>query len=278
LCRHFYRRRVDQANPDDPAARNPGVWIAEEVFQHDDGRLFYTERGVVARQAKWGLKKESVYFTHLVKRGRLEALSVIWPGKGRPRWTRVVYSEDSLNKLAERRRGKDGVGEWIAPGDSWADAEGVAFSLRYMTRRRGVSDREMERLLYHQGLRTEYKKVPSDWAGKRGGVRWVRVWNVRDVGPLLGIGGSAPNNGPATEPAAAVAHTPRPVAARKKKEGAGRKPTNPKFDKRVADAWQSGHYRDYLGLARALGSTVGEVRYALDRVRKAKERGNNTSG
>ena len=48
----------------------------------------------------------------------------------------------------------------------------------------------------------------------------------------------------------------------------GRKPdTDPKADKRVWDAWQSGEHKDHEQLAVALGMTRREAKLALDRYR-----------
>jgi hypothetical protein len=56
---------------------------------------------------------------------------------------------------------------------------------------------------------------------------------------------------------------------KKQKRGRGRKPdTDPKADKRVWDAWESGEHEDLTALGNAFHMTKLEVRRALDRHRK----------
>jgi hypothetical protein len=58
-------------------------------------------------------------------------------------------------------------------------------------------------------------------------------------------------------------------AGDKGKRRRGRKPdTDPKADKRIADAWGTQHYRTYADCARELGNSAKEVKAALDRHRK----------
>src|SRR5207253_1008956 len=48
--------------------------------------------------------------------------------------------------------------------------------------------------------------------------------------------------------------------------------TDANADKRILDAWRSGHHRDYAALATALGLTKAQVKQALDRHRKRQEK------
>jgi hypothetical protein len=49
--------------------------------------------------------------------------------------------------------------------------------------------------------------------------------------------------------------------------------TDPKADKRVYEAWKSGHYPNYSELARELKMSQGDMKRAIDRHRKRVERG-----
>jgi hypothetical protein len=58
------------------------------------------------------------------------------------------------------------------------------------------------------------------------------------------------------------------AATTPKRKRRGRKPnTDPKADKQVADAWNSGGYADYAHLGRDIGMSKDDVRRALDRDR-----------
>jgi hypothetical protein len=59
-----------------------------------------------------------------------------------------------------------------------------------------------------------------------------------------------------------------PIRKNKPRKRRGRKPdTDPKYDKQVSDAWQTRRYRRYEDLAKELGTTKNEVKWALDRYR-----------
>jgi hypothetical protein len=81
-------------------------------------------------------------------------------------------------------------------------------------------------------------------------------------------GGAAPL--PAVRPAVPIgAETETRQGEREKPKGRrGRKPdTDPKADKRVADAWRSGQYPTYADCGKALGKSAKEIKKALDRER-----------
>jgi hypothetical protein len=70
------------------------------------------------------------------------------------------------------------------------------------------------------------------------------------------------------EPASPVIRPPRVVAA-SRKSNRGRKPdTDAKADRRIAEAWDSGHYPTYEDLANELGMDKRDIERALDRHRK----------
>ena len=68
----------------------------------------------------------------------------------------------------------------------------------------------------------------------------------------------------------------KPLTGSKRK--GGRKAINPKLDRRVWNAWQTGFHSDYAGLASELGLKKEEVESAMDRERKwqSKEASENT--
>ena len=71
---------------------------------------------------------------------------------------------------------------------------------------------------------------------------------------------------------------PRPKPKPKRR---GRKPdTDPKADKRIADAWGTGRHKTYADLAHELGRPLLDVRRAIDRHRKRlkKQKAGRKSG
>ena len=40
---------------------NPGVWIAEGIFQHDDKRLFFSQPYITANGVKFKMPRDGVY-------------------------------------------------------------------------------------------------------------------------------------------------------------------------------------------------------------------------
>src|SRR5262249_12930382 len=67
----------------------------------------------------------------------------------------------------------------------------------------------------------------------------------------------------------------KPHLTEKKRGKRGRPAdTDPRADKRIFEAWRSGHHTTYADLATALGQPEQQVRAAIDRHRKRLGRGN----
>ena len=65
--------------------------------------------------------------------------------------------------------------------------------------------------------------------------------------------------------------------AKRPKKGPGRpRDTDPILDKRVFDAWETGHYKNFADLGRAFSMTKHNTEKAVDRHRKRRIRGTAT--
>lgn len=163
----------------------PGKWLADGVFVHDDGRFFFTERYVYDNKPTFGMSERSLCVP--VYRARLEVLKAVWPEPGsRDSWTLLVYSRDSLERLRDRRAGREQNGCWLVNGSIWSDKEGLWYSSKFIADKTGKSIRSMFHLLRSSGLTSRFKDVPL--ANKKGG-RPPTVHHESEANSLLGIGG-----------------------------------------------------------------------------------------
>jgi hypothetical protein len=144
---------------------------------------------------------------------------------------------------------------------------------------------EMEylRRLFRRLLDCRLYRVERDVSGDRQGQLFATLLPV-DVSLLHDLGEAAGRlvPGPNSIGAGATAHAETigapgdqggaGQAERGKSRGRrGRKPdTDPKDDKRVADAWSTGEYRTYEQCGSALGRTKKQVKDAIDRHRHRK--------
>ncbi len=96
---------------------------------------------------------------------------------------------------------------------------------------------------------------------------WAMGWCHRAQSEPPGSEGQTQDEVPSAKTNAANAETEK----RRRKRGRPRD-TDPKADKRIADAWQSGQHKTYADLARELKKSEREVRAAIDRHRQRLKR------
>jgi hypothetical protein len=196
-----------------PIPGNPGVWIAEGIFRHTDGRLFFTTKYVHLNRGKFEFRTRQVFSPSFRK--RLESLPVVWPQAGRAkegRWTLTVYSEATLDQVAKWRSGRSADGEWLAPGVLWKDAEGLWYSTSTIRQQLGLSKCQFESLVVERGLQSWSKKVtPRAMSGPNAGklAGLTRVFHDSKVLPLLGIGGPAARSPAEASPVASAGEKPK---------------------------------------------------------------------
>jgi hypothetical protein len=73
---------------------------------------------------------------------------------------------------------------------------------------------------------------------------------------------------PTSEPTGEPARAEQAEGSRPKRRRGRKTDTDPTADRRVADAWQTGSYKDYEECGQALGMSGREVKLAIDRDRK----------
>jgi hypothetical protein len=198
------------------------VWIGPGIFQHEDGRLFFTERYVYANRAHYGMGENTLRRPFYWK--RFEVLNLVWPrrqdrGGG---WTVDVVSKRSLDLLVQRRNGKaDGEG-WLTAGAVWG-ADEVWYSLEHLARQIGRPVVYLYGLLRAARGRGEEvgpaKRVPRPGGGTpllafHQGGSWVRG--------LLRLGGSRADNGGGPAAAADTTLTPPRAPTPTRQRGRGR--------------------------------------------------------
>lgn len=184
----------------DPLIRipaNKGVWLSDGVFQHDDdGELYFTQQYVLSHPGVFGITKRLPHDPSCLK--KLRRLKVWFLGTKKAPWVRQVFARQSLMALAEARKGrvvnnhdgKEVIGQWLVPGDLWADGEGLWYSSRLVARRLGRRIQAMHHLLRATGS-IRFKEVPRP-AGEKG--QPPIVHHQRGIHPLLGIGGESPGS------------------------------------------------------------------------------------
>jgi hypothetical protein len=99
----------------------PGAFVAAGVFEHDDGRLFYTQRYVETYAQRFGIPRKTLDLPSSLR--VVERLRAIYPMPGADRWKVWVYSASTLTALRARKEGKSGDGFWFARG-VWQDHKG----------------------------------------------------------------------------------------------------------------------------------------------------------
>jgi hypothetical protein len=109
---------------------NPGEWMAEGIFQHDDKRLFFSRAYIKKHNDRFHIDVDELSQSYYRK--RVDELQVTWPRRGEWRWRLFVYSADSLARLNEWRAGKLDNGLWLVPGELWTDAEGLWYSSSWL--------------------------------------------------------------------------------------------------------------------------------------------------
>ena len=193
---------------------NPGFWISIErtpygkkgdvrlkgVFQHDDGRLFFT-----VGKAEEYLKLPPTNLHLAAYRDKLESMEVIMPCapvivREERRWRIEVFSQESLDRLAEWRDGKAYGGQWLVGNEHWLDEEGSWYSSFFVGRNLGIPSKRVAKLR-EIGYFTRHKRTPRDHSEKaqhRVGPA-INVYHQDEVFPLLGLpapsrGEDAPNN------------------------------------------------------------------------------------
>jgi hypothetical protein len=177
---------------------NPGVWIAKGIFQHDDGRLFFSDAYIAENSKAFGLNRGQLLSQQRYSK-MVDALKVIWPtqgGYGQP-WTSTVYSSESVQKVLDWREGKADGGHWLIRGELWQDSDGIWYSTKFIATQLAKSLTAIGQLRRKRRL-TRYKTVPNGQHRRRHGGALVVVHHESEVRRLLGIGGpeaSAPSNG-----------------------------------------------------------------------------------
>ncbi len=198
---------------------NPGEWIADGIFRHDDGRVFLTGGYALNHKDRFGLWRGA--FGRSLVRGDardrkgesaapVASLLVILPGSRCPnngRWRVRVYAEADMLALAHRRTHKTD-GDWTIDNELWRDAEGLWFSRKHLCRivpgaRADTFLREYEQT----GRLTRRKYVPLvRRGGAHDGKRSARavVYHESEALPLLRVGG------PPAVPVATIGNTHPP--------------------------------------------------------------------
>jgi hypothetical protein len=116
----------------------PGEFVGPGVFQHDDGRLFYTQRHVDTHAQRFGIPRKILDLPSSLRVvDRLRAVYPM-PGGRSGQWSVWVYSESTLTALRARKDGKSGDGDgcWLANG-IWQDSQGQWFSSAWIAERIG---------------------------------------------------------------------------------------------------------------------------------------------
>src|SRR5262245_27734552 len=82
-------------------AGNPGRWQSKDCFQHDDGRICWTETAISDDPEQFGLAPRAIY-NHPVepnKVKRVNPIRVVWPAANRgEHWYRLVWPEPALEQ------------------------------------------------------------------------------------------------------------------------------------------------------------------------------------
>jgi hypothetical protein len=189
---------------EDPYQRFPGMrgqFISPGIFQHDDAGICFTDGYLQAHTREYLFKpgRSASAPNYLEK---LEWFEVTWPGGrgGSDGWGIRVWSQRSLVKLVERRKGRVDGGHWLEPGYLWQDAEGLWYSTKWIAERLCLSHKHVERM---RG--TLCKRVPLP--GGIGTSPWVH--HESETRPLLGLPGDSRPSKPAKIPQSGDGRQPK---------------------------------------------------------------------
>lgn len=170
----------------------PGFFLSEGVFQHDDGRHFFTRVHIAKKRMLGDNVKYGDGVCGLLdspsNRRILDTLDVVWPkGTGyRGRWSKEVFSQDSLLLIAKRRTGKQDGGSWLDHPRLWLEDGVVWYSSAYIAQLLGVISSVIARL--RDDFLTQFKIVPQASAdGRRGKAKPLWVHHEKQVRHLLGM-------------------------------------------------------------------------------------------
>jgi hypothetical protein len=178
-----------------PVGNNPGRWIEEGVFVHDDGRRFVTSRFAHQGRPEWGLSENALHLPIYFKRFEAgEVLKVVLPGAigcSADPWRVTVFAEVAIARLLERRAGRMDGGCWHVPGEEWADGEGRWYSTRYLIRSlSAILGYPITRMRIHRdyvatGILSRYKLVPLAAVVPGGRSGPINVYHESEVDELL---------------------------------------------------------------------------------------------
>lgn len=170
--------------------KNPGVFLSDEVFKHDDeDRLFVTGCHIAKHRTQFGLPPHALYQDS--NRNKLDLLRVVFPPRRSDnggRWYRDVFPLDRLGSLRNWRAGKTEDGFWLESNKLWRDSEGIWYSTAYLALPQllDLPHRTICSLTRHDsyGIFTRFKPVPRERSGF-GGAAEVTVIHSSEVHPLL---------------------------------------------------------------------------------------------
>jgi hypothetical protein len=179
---------------------NPGKWIQDGVFMHNNRRVFFTEEYVRTNRADLRVSQNALlrsYFKWL----KSDCLTVTLPGASNHSiglWRVVVFSVESLDRLGARRQGEWEDGRWDVHGKVWRDPDGVWYSSKLLGELDKLTrDKVQYKYRSSDGL-VRFKSVPLSKpnGGKQFGGTAV-VHHIDDVDKVNGSNGTA-NNSKAT--------------------------------------------------------------------------------
>jgi hypothetical protein len=176
---------------------NPGQWLTRGVFQHCDGRLYYTRAHILEHHDAFGLKESS--FNENWFKDKVKPLSVIWPGTKKPdprgKWRLNVYAQLEVEAASKRREGKIDGGRWLVDNEIWQDADGLWFASLHICRQLGIDFNKFYYKYHTCGILSNRKTVtPKIKTGKQAGMWGGRatVYHESQVRPLLGVSNTSP--------------------------------------------------------------------------------------
>jgi hypothetical protein len=158
---------------------NPGLWVADGLFQHINGQLYYTDKCLESERREKDRRVPHTRFRLECYRKKLETITLVWPRKGPHRWTLQAHSGKSVQAVFDWRNGKVGHGCWFEPRMIWVDGDAISYSTGYVARERGVDIRTAFNELRVMG--SVPRRVPSGGVGPS-----IAVHDQEIVGELLG--------------------------------------------------------------------------------------------